>query len=195
MAMSLDTCSPSLTRSGLRPAAGLGLPVKCCADATLLRGEPIAASALHCRRFLLLEVPGPWGRSGLDESHLEPGVARALGAAADANDVRVVLIRRPGRHPGAGDQPGNLAWAIADTSPGSGDSTENSTSPEDLRRTRSMIAPPAGVYFTALSTRKFEFRLSKSPGWVATHAQNDVAAISPTYAVMGSYWRPSVTAP
>jgi hypothetical protein len=118
MAMSLDTCSPSLTRSGLRPATGLGLPVKCCADATLLRGEPIAASALHCRRFLLLEVPGPWGRSGLDESHLEPGVARALGAAADANDVRVVLIRRPGRHPGAGDQPGNLAWAIADTSPG-----------------------------------------------------------------------------
>jgi hypothetical protein len=120
MAMSLDTCAPSLTRSGRRPAAGLGLPVKCCADATLLRGEPIAASALHCLRFLLLEVPGPWGRSGLDESHLEPGVARALEDAADANDVRVVLIRRPGRHPGAGDQPGNLAWAIADTSPGAG---------------------------------------------------------------------------
>jgi hypothetical protein len=118
MAMSLDTCSPRLTRPGLRPATGLGLPVKCCADATLLRGEPIAASALHCRRFLLLEVPGPWGRSGLDESHLEPGVARALGAAADANDVRVVLIRRPGRQPGPGAAPGNLAWAIADTSPG-----------------------------------------------------------------------------
>jgi len=118
MAMSLDTCSPRLTRPGLRPATGLGLPVKSCADATLLRGEPIAASALHCRRFLLLEVPGPWGRSGLDESHLEPGVARALGVAADANDVRVVLIRRPGRQPGAGTAPGNLAWAIADTSPG-----------------------------------------------------------------------------
>jgi hypothetical protein len=120
MAMSLDTCSPSLTRSGFRPAAGLELPVKCCADATLLRGEPIAASALHCRRFLLLEVPGPWGRSGLDESHLEPGVARALGAAADENDVRVVLIRRPGRHPGAGAAAANLAWALADTAPGAG---------------------------------------------------------------------------
>jgi hypothetical protein len=87
MAMSLDTCSPDLSqpsftepgfRPGLsqqrlarlapRPASGLRSPVKCCADATLMRGEPIAASALHCRRFLLLEVPGRWGRSALDES-------------------------------------------------------------------------------------------------------------------------------
>jgi hypothetical protein len=92
--------------------------VKCCADATLMRGEPIAASALHCRRFLLLEVPGPWGRSALDESHMEADVARWLAGEADANDVRVVLIRRPGRHPGAGAEPRHLAWAIADTSPG-----------------------------------------------------------------------------
>jgi len=135
--MSLDTCSPDLSqpsftepgfRPGLsqqrlarlapRPASGRCSPVKCCADATLMRGEPIAASALHCRRFLLLEVPGPWGRSALDESHLEAGVARRLAAAADASDARVVLIRRPGRHPSAGDQPRNLAWAMADTSPG-----------------------------------------------------------------------------
>src|SRR5436305_1500285 len=79
---------------------------------------PVGASALHCRRFLLLEVPGPWGRCALDESHMEADVARRLAAAADASDARVVLIRRPGRHPSAGDQPRNLAWAIADTSPG-----------------------------------------------------------------------------
>ena len=131
--MSLDTCSPALSRTDVsqhdlpprglagfapRRAAGLCSPVKCCADATLMRGEPIAASALHCRRFLLLEVPGPWGRSALDESHMEAEVARRLAGEAEANDVRVVLIRRPGRHPSAGDQPRNLAWAIADTSPG-----------------------------------------------------------------------------
>ena len=136
--MSLDTCSPRFDQHSIdqlsidqqsagqlssgqlarRPAAERGLPVKCCADATLMRGEPIAASALHCRRFLLLEVPGPWGRSALDESHMEADVARGLAAAADASDVRVVLIRRPGRHPSAADQPRNLAWAIADTSPG-----------------------------------------------------------------------------
>src|SRR5262245_53606975 len=71
MAMSLDTCSPALSQHSLskdrlgenglsqhglvglapRPASGLCSPVKCCADATLMRGEPIAASALHCRRF------------------------------------------------------------------------------------------------------------------------------------------------
>ena len=107
-----------LARLAPRPANGLCSPVKCCADATLMRGEPIAASALHCRRFLLLEVPGPWGRSALDESHMEADVARRLAADADANDARVVLIRRPGRHPSAGDQPRNLAWAMADTSPG-----------------------------------------------------------------------------
>jgi Sucrase/ferredoxin-like len=136
--MSLDTCSPALSQHSLsedrlsenrlsqhglvglapRPAGGLCSPVKCCADATLMRGEPIAASALHCRRFLLLEVPGPWGRSALDDSHMEADVARRLAAAADANDARVVLIRRPGRHPSAGDKPRNLAWAMADTSPG-----------------------------------------------------------------------------
>lgn len=133
--MSLDTCSPAISvspaglgQTGLsqprlarlapQPAAGLCSPAKCCADATLLRGEPIAASALHCRRFLLLEVPGPWGRSALDDSHMEADVARHLAAAADASDTNVVLIRRPGRHPSAGDQPRNLAWAIADTSPG-----------------------------------------------------------------------------
>ena len=77
--MSLETCSPDLSqpsftepgfRRGLgqqrlarlapRPASGLCSSVKCCADATLMRGEPIAASALRCRRFPLLEVPGPW---------------------------------------------------------------------------------------------------------------------------------------
>src|SRR5690349_10115977 len=76
MAMSLDTCSPALSQHRLsedrlsenrlsenrlsqhglvglapRPAGGPCSPVTCCADATLMRGEPIAASALHCRRF------------------------------------------------------------------------------------------------------------------------------------------------
>ena len=49
-----------------------------------MRGEPIAASALHRRRFLLLEVPGPRGRSALDESHMEADVARRLATAPSA---------------------------------------------------------------------------------------------------------------
>jgi hypothetical protein len=91
-----------------------------CSDGTRTRGDPPHASAVRYRRFLLLEVPGSWGRSALEDSHLEAGVARRLAAAAEANDLRVVLIRRPGRHPLArpGARAGARAWAIADTSAG-----------------------------------------------------------------------------
>ena len=34
---------------------------------------------MRYRRFLLLEVPGPWGASALDESYLGAGVARQIG--------------------------------------------------------------------------------------------------------------------
>jgi hypothetical protein len=106
-----------------------------CSDRTRTRGALPHASAVHYRRFLLLEVPGPWGRSALADCHLETGVARRLAAAADASDVQVVLIRRPGQHPaGSGLGPGTQArtwaetrartwartwaWAVADTSAG-----------------------------------------------------------------------------
>ncbi len=95
------------------------LPMMRCADAARMRGEPLQASAVRYRRFLLLEVPGPWGSSALDESRLDAAIARQLSAAASAADTHVVLIRRPGRHPSAhsGAGPTALAWAIADTSP------------------------------------------------------------------------------
>ncbi len=93
-----------------------------CADAALARGEPIAASAGRYRRYLLLEVPGPWGAAALDERHVGARVAGSLArAAADAN-ANVLLIRRPGRQrpaaasaESAGSAP--RAWAIADTAP------------------------------------------------------------------------------
>jgi hypothetical protein len=85
-----------------------------------MRGEPLHASAVRYRRFLLLEVPGPWGRSALDGKHLDATVARQLAAAASAADTHVLLIRRPGRHPSAeSDTRRNaMAWAFADTAPG-----------------------------------------------------------------------------
>jgi hypothetical protein len=85
-----------------------------------MRGEPLSGSAVRYSRFLLLEVPGPWGSSALDGRHMEAGVARQLASAATASDTHVLLIRRAGRRsphgPGAGD--GAMAWAVADTSPG-----------------------------------------------------------------------------
>jgi hypothetical protein len=85
-----------------------------------MRGEPLHASAVRYSRFLLLEVPGPWGASALDGKHIEAGIARQLAQAAKAADTHVVLIRRPGRHPsaGAGTERRSMAWAFADTSAG-----------------------------------------------------------------------------
>jgi len=101
-----------------------------CADAARVRGDPLQASAVRYRRFLLLEVPGPWGSSALDEKRMDAVVARQLTRAAAATDTHVVLIRRPGRHPsessvakgsavkGSDLKPRAMAWAFADTSPG-----------------------------------------------------------------------------
>jgi hypothetical protein len=91
-----------------------------CADAARMRGEPLHASAVRYSRFLLLEVPGPWGDSALDGKHMDAAVAQQLAQAAKAADTHVLLIRRPGRHPSAraGTANRSMAWAFADTSPG-----------------------------------------------------------------------------
>jgi hypothetical protein len=91
-----------------------------CSDGARMRGDLPHASAVRYQRFLLLEVPGPWGGAALEDSRLEAGVARRLATAADASDVRVVLIRRPGRHPqvGADGRTKALAWALVDTTAG-----------------------------------------------------------------------------
>ena len=56
-----------------------------CADAARMRGEPLIGSAVRYSRFLLLEVPGPWGTSALAGRHMEAGVARQLASAAAAS--------------------------------------------------------------------------------------------------------------
>jgi hypothetical protein len=123
--MTQDAYSPgALPGSGFAasPGAVAELPSIRCADAARMRGEQLQASAVRYRRFLLLEVPGPWGSSALVGKHLDAGVARQLAATAAAADTHVVLIRRPGRHPAATATPDTgqqaMAWAFADTSPG-----------------------------------------------------------------------------
>src|SRR5690348_12197497 len=104
--MTQETCSPGVSGRTL-PGSGPGesletlleLPPMRCADAARMRGEPLMASAVRYRRFLLLEVPGPWGTTALDEKRMEPAVVKSLSQAAAAADTHVVLIRRPGRHP------------------------------------------------------------------------------------------------
>ena len=124
--MTPDT-RPPVVFSGPRPGAdGAGspaalpeLPSLRCADAARMRGEPLRASAVRYSRFLLLEVPGPWGDSALDGKHMDAGVGGQLARAAKAADTHVLLIRRPAvtRRPG-GPANRSMAWAFADTSAG-----------------------------------------------------------------------------
>src|ERR1700751_2359551 len=102
------------------PGSMVKLPPLRCTDSARMRGEPLHASAVRYSRFLLLEVPGPWGDSALGGKHMDAGVARQLAAAAKAADTHVLLIRRPGRHPSTrtGATNRSAAWAFADTSPG-----------------------------------------------------------------------------
>src|SRR5262245_44702688 len=112
--------TPETYRPGTLLAELPPLPSLRCADGARMRGEPLHASAVRYSRFLLLEVPGPWGDSALDGKHMDAAVAGPLAAAAKAADTHVLLIRRPGRHPSARADAASrsMAWALADTSPG-----------------------------------------------------------------------------
>jgi hypothetical protein len=63
---------------------------------------------------VLIEQPGPWGRDALAESRFDASVAPLLARRSRAENVRLLLVRRPG---------GRLAdsgrrWAYADSRPG-----------------------------------------------------------------------------
>ncbi|MFH8901616.1 sucrase ferredoxin [Streptomyces coeruleorubidus] len=69
-----------------------------CSSVSRDSAEPVSGTAATARTWLLLEQPGPWGAKALTSSHLDPALGRALEAAAKDTGVRIVLIRRPGRH-------------------------------------------------------------------------------------------------
>ena len=62
----------------VRPVGRLA-PDRCSVQA-LLRGDEPMATAPPAQRWLLVEQPGPWGRSGLVESRFDPSVAPRLAA-------------------------------------------------------------------------------------------------------------------
>jgi hypothetical protein len=85
-----------------------------CSVRALVRGDSVVATASPVQRWLLIEQPGPWGRDALTESRFDPEVAAPLARRARAENVRLLLVRRPG---------GRLAdsgrrWAYADSRPG-----------------------------------------------------------------------------
>jgi hypothetical protein len=67
-----------------------------CSVQARVRGDSAIATAAPAQRWLLIEQPGPWGRDALLESRFDADVAVRLAARARTEDVRVLLVRRPG---------------------------------------------------------------------------------------------------
>lgn len=68
-----------------------------CSQESAARDEPMFGTASTVRSWLLIEHPGPWGRSALPDSRLPEGLGDELRMRGAASGVRVLLIRRPGR--------------------------------------------------------------------------------------------------
>ena len=81
-------------RSAVRPAGRLDA-FRCSVQA-LERGDSMIATASLANRWLLIEQPGPWGRDALTQSRFDPEVAPLLARRSRAENVRLMLIRRPG---------------------------------------------------------------------------------------------------
>lgn len=72
-----------------------------CAAASIDRDEAQHGTASRVHRWLLVEQPGPWGAEAAMESRLDVDVATRLDGAANEHGLRLLLIRRPRRAPGA----------------------------------------------------------------------------------------------
>ena len=95
-----------------RPIARLDA-ARCSVQALARQDSPVA-TASPAQRWVLIEQPGPWGRDALEQSRFDAAVAPILGRRARAENVRLLLIRRPGdRLADSGRR-----WAYADSRPG-----------------------------------------------------------------------------
>jgi hypothetical protein len=86
-----------------------------CAARARVRADPLAGTALHLRRLLLVEHQGPWPFHALESEGLDPDVVARLVAATREAGGRTVLVRRPGRR--SADLP-HRAWAVVDVPSG-----------------------------------------------------------------------------
>lgn len=96
----------------------IGVPPWRCSWAARERTDPLAATAGPAQRLLLIEVNGPWGRDALRESRFDRYLAGRLDDAADGAGVRLLLVRRPGRHAARAENHRVGAAAVVDLRPG-----------------------------------------------------------------------------
>lgn len=95
------------------PAADQGAPrPPLCSATARERGDPLVATAVTTRRWLLVEHPGPWAFDAFAGSGIDPGVREELVAAVRASGTRLLLVRRPGRMHRSWPR----SWTIVDAS-------------------------------------------------------------------------------
>lgn len=85
-----------------------------CSVAARERGDPLTATAVNARRWLLIEHPGPWAFDAFAGSGIEPEVRARLTEAVRATGTRLLLIRRPGRI----HRTWPRSWAVVSAAPG-----------------------------------------------------------------------------
>lgn len=68
-----------------------------CSVRSLARSEPMYGTASTVRAFLLVEVPGPWGKDALRDARIPSDVRTGLRRRCKEAGVRPLLIRRHGR--------------------------------------------------------------------------------------------------
>lgn len=88
-----------------------------CAAISADLEEPQAGTAATAAAWICLEQPGPWGRDALTQSRLDPALGAELARRAADTGVRVLLIRRPGRHADTHHDAPRRAY-LAATTPG-----------------------------------------------------------------------------
>ena len=95
-------------------AGPAGVPDRCAAAAER-RGDTRFGTASPTPRWLLVEQPGGWGAEALLDSRLDRAVGAELIRRWEYGaDIRVLLIRRPGRRTAAARK----AWAVVDSRAG-----------------------------------------------------------------------------
>lgn len=83
-----------------------------CSAASRHRDDPIAGSAPHASRWLLIEHPGPWAKDPLDTPPLLGQLGGEVESLCGAFQGKVLLVRRPGSRP-ASDAA--MQWFAVDT--------------------------------------------------------------------------------
>ncbi|MCX6459829.1 MAG: sucrase ferredoxin [Actinobacteria bacterium] len=87
-----------------------------CSDIAVSLDESLAATAPFAQAWLVIEVPGSWGRQAVSESGLPDGLGATLLDRAHSSGTTVIVARRPGKS--ADVDPATRRVWLAHTTPG-----------------------------------------------------------------------------